>query len=63
MVLAIAWTIWLERNIRFFDDRCSSVVEVWNHSIFLVGLWARALNVFSSVDRFLFSLDSHSLLS
>ena len=25
MVLAIAWTVWLERNRRIFDDKCSSV--------------------------------------
>ena len=63
MVLAIAWTVWLERNRRIFYDRCNSVEEVWNHSIFLVGLWARALNVLSTVDRFMFALDCNSFMS
>ena len=63
IVLAIAWTMWLERNRRFFYDKCSSVEEVWNHSIFLVGLWTRVLNVFNIVDRFMFVLDCHSFLS
>ena len=46
-----------------FDDRYSSPDEVWNQSIFLVGLWAKALNVFNSVDRYMFVLNCDSFIA
>ncbi|KAM7508704.1 hypothetical protein LguiA_019157 [Lonicera macranthoides] len=57
-VLAMAWGIWLERNKRLFEDRSSSVGDVWDYIRFLVGLWAKASRVFDSSERFLFGVDS-----
>ena len=63
LLMAVAWSTWLERNKRVFDDRYSSPEEVWNYCVFIVGLWAKALNVFNSVDCHLFVLNCDSFMS
>ena len=59
--MAVAWSTWLAQT-EVFDDRYSSPDEVWNHCVFLVGLWAKALNVFNSVDCHLFVLNCDSFM-
>ena len=60
--LAMTWVVWLERNRRIFEERSSTVAELWNQIRFLVGLWAKASNFFDSAERFLFGLDCFSFL-
>ena len=62
MVHAVAWLLWTERNKRIFEDKCSSAKEIWNRVCSLVGLWAKAVKLFDSLDSFLFSLDPGSFL-
>ena len=61
-LLALAWSIWMERNRGLLEDISSRPQEIWGHTRFLVGLWAKASNIFDSSDHFLFYLECGSFL-
>jgi hypothetical protein len=43
--LCLMWTIWRERNARWFEDKEMTMVELSNRSLKLLFLWAGALNI------------------
>ena len=47
--MALAWSIWQERNARVFEDKPSDVVEVWSKVEFMASLWAKASKMFQDL--------------
>jgi hypothetical protein len=43
--LCLMWTIWRERNARYFEDKDMITAELSNRFLKLFFLWAGALNI------------------
>lgn len=39
LLVAVIWTIWLERDKRAFNNRLSNTLKVWEDICNLTGLW------------------------
>ncbi|KAM7474964.1 hypothetical protein LguiB_022207 [Lonicera macranthoides] len=61
-VLAVAWGVWMERNKRTFEEKSSSVEDLWDHTLFLTELWARVSGILDCSECFLFRIDCNSFL-
>lgn len=40
MVLALLWTIWMERNSRIFEERSMELIGIFEKAKYLASLWA-----------------------
>lgn len=45
---ALMWNIWLERNRRVFEDRCSYIEDFWLSFVRVLGVWAKNRGEFRS---------------
>ncbi|KAL8550873.1 hypothetical protein ACS0TY_000083 [Phlomoides rotata] len=48
IVPAVMWSIWLERNMRIFNDCQESMEEVWGRIKYRASLWASSHKLFKS---------------
>ena len=48
--MAIAWSVWQERNARVFEEKYTEAEEVWYKIQFVASLWASSSNLFGTIS-------------
>ena len=50
--LAVFWVLWIEKTLRIFDNRESSLVDLWDKVYFLGSFWAHSSKVLRDIPLF-----------
>ncbi|GMN45376.1 hypothetical protein TIFTF001_014557 [Ficus carica] len=62
LVLAVQWNIWIERNLRIFEEKEMGVDDIFEKAKFLASLWASTDNAFKNIPFSLIVLNRKDVI-